>query len=1168
MNFSRIKQMAVLCLAICSHAAAQVNPGSSYLFQLPLPNSGGLRVLGYLGTAADLNPRIDLTGPANATRVIPTPDGQRVYLVTNGTLQTFDAQLQTLQVVPGIAGPIRNIGLTPDGKYLLIAGAQFYILNTSTNTIAATNLGISGEVADFAISADSTKAWVLQALSFFNSITPINLTSLSAGNKVSILRAGESISISPQGKLYVPTRNVITEYDSNTLQVLGETQGSFLPGRLNFNLDGTRAYFIDRADFQAYSIVAFNPQNRTTTGWPANIFTTYAPVFDEIHVAGPGRLFGLERSKSTLWEITDDPLSAAPINMPGAVASNVVFAAAVSNEIPAARYLYVLTEESARPTLARIALANNTRETFSNALLPTGTLKYVGIPPQTGASQVVKFNDAQTITGGGVAKTLLGYVTDSLGRPVFNQVVNFALDSGSTGATLSNFSAKTNANGFVQADVTVPVLPGTYTINLTADSALGAYTITVPGQGGGGGGGGGGGNGPQPRMTIYRGDGQFIEAGKTTADWAPITVKVVDANDHPLPGVAVTFTPTVDAFGAVTPTVSVTNEFGLASATYYSFSIPANYGFIPNAIRASSDYGSVEFAALIYNSDGAHLPISPNLFVNRDTIVVRRGDVTPNFFIDARVSANPNDQGIPLQGFGLRVGDGVDFLLDGPGSCVNDTKSDNLGVSHCDFQASCSLKDPIRIQMVTGETLITPLVLLPLPGSGQKLRLLSGNNQTANTGALAGARLIANITDNCGEAVPNQDVTWTITQGSATLSSIISKSTSDGNVSTAVTLGQTAGTVKVTLSLTGAADVVFTLTATVSVSNITLTSGGGQSVLPGAAFPSPLVFTLRTANGSPVGANISVSFALSGSGSLGAASAVTNTSGQVQVGVTAGPNPGPVTVTATYSNLSASASLTVANPTLPLSAASFSNTASGVTGLVPCGLATAVGNGLVPTPGVLSGISPFGPLPYQLGSIDSLRVNNVPAPIQAVSNQNGKQQVNFQVPCETGVGNATVVITVGGVATTVSGVQVFAGQPGIFTYAANNKIYGAVIRLKDGNYITPNNLAPTGENFYLILTGLGLVSPSTATNSAGNDQVVSLTTQVGVNNAGVPTLPARYLRGSIGVYYVEFSIPKTSTAAPGTVLLTDTPLAAFVNINGVPVFSQPGVLLPGVIQGQ
>jgi uncharacterized protein (TIGR03437 family) len=1171
MNFRRTLQMAMLCLAICFQAAAQVTPGSSFLFHLPLPDAVGsnsTRVLGYLADTADLNVDVDITGPANPTQIIPTPDGNRVYVVSNGTLQVFNTVLTTLTPVANVTGPIRNVRLTPDGKYLLVAGAQFYILNTSTNALAATNLGVSGQVADFAISSDSTKAWVLQTLPFNNNITPINLTTLTGGAKVSITRAGETISLSPTGKLYVPTRNVITEYDPTTLQSTNETQGSFLPGRLNFNLDGTKAYFIDKSEFQAFSIVVFNTTAHTTTGWPANIFTTYAPVFDEIYVAGPGRLFGLERSKSTLWEITDDPLGAAPVNMPAAFDSTLVFGAAVSSEIPSARYLYVLTESSARPTLARVALSNNTLQVFSNALVSSGLLRYFAIPPQTGASQIIKFNDAQTINGGGVAKTLLAYVTDSLGRPVYNQQVTFAPDSGSANAVLANVSARTNANGFVQADVTVPATPGTYTINLYADAASGSFTITVPGTTGGGGGGGGV---SAPHMVITRGDGQLIVNNQASADWAPLTVRLVDANNKPVSNVNVDFG-ILQGDGLVSPSSALTNEFGLASTTYYTFAIPTTYAFLQTIIRASNpDYGSVQFSEIVYRPvDGQFIPISPNSLGYHDQVTVRRGDVIPNFFADERHSNRSPQIGDPIQGFGLRVGGaGDDFVNDGPGSCVNDTKSDNTGVSRCDFQASCSLTAPATITMVTGELFKTPMVIIPAPGSGQNLKYLSGNNQTANIGSVVGNRLVANLTDNCGDPVPNQNVTWTVTSGSATLTNTISKSGADGNVSTAVTLGQTAGTVKITLSFPGSADVVYTLTATVSVSSISLTSGGGQSVLPGQAFPSPLIFTLRTSNGNAVGANITANFSLSGSGTLSAASATTNAQGQVQVNVTAGAIAGPVTVTATYSNLSASASLTIQAPTLPLTAASFSNAASGVTGLTPCGLATAVGAGLVPDAGVISGISPFGPLPYQLGSIKSLTVNNVPAPIQAVSNQNGKQQVNFQVPCETVVGNATVAVNVNGVVTTVTGVPVLAGQPGIFTYAGpNNKLYGAVIRLKDGSYITPSNLAPTGEDFYLILTGLGAVTPATLTNSAGNNQAVNLTTVVGVNNAGVPTQTARYLTGSIGVYYVQFTIPKTSTVAPGTVLYTDTPLAAFVSVNNVPVFSQPGVLLPGVVQGQ
>jgi uncharacterized protein (TIGR03437 family) len=335
------------------------------------------------------------------------------------------------------------------------------------------------------------------------------------------------------------------------------------------------------------------------------------------------------------------------------------------------------------------------------------------------------------------------------------------------------------------------------------------------------------------------------------------------------------------------------------------------------------------------------------------------------------------------------------------------------------------------------------------------------------------------------------------------------------------------------------------------------------------AFTNPVVFQVRDNSNNPVGAGVNVNFSISGAGSINPTSAATNAQGQVQSVVTAGGTTGSITITASYLTLTASATLTVRPQGPVISSTSFTNAASGANGMVACGLVTAVGTGLTPTlsNGVLSGLSAFGPLPFSLGDIDSITVNQVSAPIQSVANVNGKQQVNFQVPCETQTGSASVVVTVRGTASTITGVPVLAGQPGIFTYAGpNGKVYGAVIRLKDGSYITPSNLAPTGENFLLILTGLGQTTPPTVTDSAGLNQSLLLQTIVGVNNLGVPVQAAGYLQGQIGIDYIQFTIPKTSTAAPGTVLNTDVPLAAAVIVNGVPVFGN-SVLLPGVVQG-
>jgi uncharacterized protein (TIGR03437 family) len=246
-----------------------------------------------------------------------------------------------------------------------------------------------------------------------------------------------------------------------------------------------------------------------------------------------------------------------------------------------------------------------------------------------------------------------------------------------------------------------------------------------------------------------------------------------------------------------------------------------------------------------------------------------------------------------------------------------------------------------------------------------------------------------------------------------------------------------------------------------------------------------------------------------------------------------------------------------------VTAANIQNAASFQSGLVPCGLATATGPGLAAgITGTVSGASFFAPLPFSLDGL-SLSVNGEPAPIYQLSNTDGKQQVTFQTPCDAAVGNsAVVVISVLEATTTVPGVSILAAQPGIFYYTAvDGNPYGQVID-SNGNYVTATNPAHLGGNYYLVATGLGPVTPATATGNVGvNGQNVVDQVIVGVANAGVPVFAAYYQPGEVGVYVIGFTIPSTLT-----LLNTgqDQPLALAVTVNGQLVFGN-GVFVP-VIQ--
>jgi uncharacterized protein (TIGR03437 family) len=152
---------------------------------------------------------------------------------------------------------------------------------------------------------------------------------------------------------------------------------------------------------------------------------------------------------------------------------------------------------------------------------------------------------------------------------------------------------------------------------------------------------------------------------------------------------------------------------------------------------------------------------------------------------------------------------------------------------------------------------------------------------------------------------------------------------------------------------------------------------------------------------------------------------------------------------------------------------------------------------------------------------------------------------------------------VNGANTAVSNVPVLSVQPGIFTFTGpNNKIYGTVIRAADGTFVTPSNPAHRGEQYYMIVTGLGKVTPATVTNSYGTgSQNISFSLAVGIHDLGVPVISGRYLAGYIGAYRVDFMIPAD---AP---LGTDQNLAvaAYINDAGDLLFGNQ-VLLPGVVE--
>ncbi len=175
------------------------------------------------------------------------------------------------------------------------------------------------------------------------------------------------------------------------------------------------------------------------------------------------------------------------------------------------------------------------------------------------------------------------------------------------------------------------------------------------------------------------------------------------------------------------------------------------------------------------------------------------------------------------------------------------------------------------------------------------LAVVSGNGQTAPTGAALPAPLVVLAQDN-GTNAPGITVNWTTTSG--TLSAPSSVTNAAGQASINLTLGAAPGPVTVTGTRAddGTAIATFTVNGTLT-RTLTLVSGNNQSGAPGATLPLPL--TVEARNNGTVAGGVGINYQVtSGTGTLAPTSATTSGAGIASSTLTLGAAAGTVTVRA------------------------------------------------------------------------------------------------------------------------------------------------------------------------------------------------------------------------------------------------------------------------------
>lgn len=306
----------------------------------------------------------------------------------------------------------------------------------------------------------------------------------------------------------------------------------------------------------------------------------------------------------------------------------------------------------------------------------------------------------------------------------------------------------------------------------------------------------------------------------------------------------------------------------------------------------------------------------------------------------------------------------------------------------------------------------------------------------------------------------------------------------------------------------------------------------------GAILSTPYTVEVVDAQGAPV-SGVRVAFTATAA-TVNPATATTGTNGRASTTVTLGSTAGAGSVTATVTGLTpVTTALTinaVVNPTPGPVVRAFVNGATFQAAMAPGSWVSA----FIDQTAAATASAASVPLPTSLGGIRVL-VNGTPIPLSVVVPTSPGTQINAQLPYETALGAAQVVVERNGLASAPFAINVQAAAPGIFAFGENRAVVQNV--RADGTLTvnTADNPIAAGGLVIAYFTGQGALDNPVATGDIAPGAPLSaprLPATVRVGDTPAEVLFLGMTPGQIALGQANLKIP--ATLAPGTYPLVIT----------------------------
>jgi hypothetical protein len=313
------------------------------------------------------------------------------------------------------------------------------------------------------------------------------------------------------------------------------------------------------------------------------------------------------------------------------------------------------------------------------------------------------------------------------------------------------------------------------------------------------------------------------------------------------------------------------------------------------------------------------------------------------------------------------------------------------------------------------------------------IQMVNGNNQSATVGTSLANPFVVEVLDNSGRPVGGKTVTWTIVQGSGTMSPASSVTNASGEARSFLQVGPIPGMHRVRSTLGTLPPVEFVAMAiAVGASQLAMVSGNNQEAIVGAPLAQPIVVRASNATGGPV-PDLTVTFSVtSGGGSVQPSTVTTDANGHASASWTLGGATGAQTVSASAPGTNA---ITFTATARASSAASLM--------LVSGSGQTAAVSTVLPAPLVVrlvdGGGAPVGGATVLFSAVGT---NGTVTPTSATTNANGEASTSWRLGTLAGTQTATASASgVGAVTFSATATPGAANQLSIVS--GNNQVSGA-----------------------------------------------------------------------------------------------------------------------------